>query len=63
MTKPDDVGSVTVTFITTAVTPDAGTPFLPVTWKCNTSFGAIGRFGTPPEPIRVSKYRDGDSEW
>src|SRR6187401_3633766 len=57
------LGSVTVTFITTAVTPDAGTPLRPVVLNFNVAPWANGFAGIPPAPSRVSKSRDGARPW
>ena len=53
------VVSVAVIFITTAVTPEAGTPPRPVTRKSNTPPGP--RAPDSPSPDRVSKIRLGVS--
>src|SRR3954452_11700029 len=63
VTKPDDVGSVSVTFITTLVTPLAGTPFLSVTLNFRICPDVSDAFGTPPLPMRVSNRRDGVRPW
>jgi hypothetical protein len=55
---PAAVGLVTVTFTTTAVTPDAGTPDAPATCKATDEFAATGPV-TPPVPVRVSSTRTG----
>src|SRR5262245_15778800 len=58
--KPAAVGSTTVTFITTAETPVAGTPPRPVIWAANVWPLPSGP-GTPPRPrpVRVSRMRAG----
>src|SRR3954451_5933312 len=63
VTNPDDVGSVSVTFITTLVTPLEGTPPLPVTLNFRICPDVSDALGTPPLPIRVSKKRDGARPW
>lgn len=53
------VGAVTVTFTTTAVTPDTGTPPTPVTWMSRASAAPNG-VAAPPVPSRESTMRAGD---
>src|SRR6185437_3340005 len=55
---PPTVGAVTVTFSTTAVTPDDGTPSTPATASTADEFAATGPV-TPPVPLRVSSTRTG----
>src|SRR6478752_2685986 len=52
------VGSVTVTFIATATTPESGTPLRPVASHARMPLGPIGSLLS-----RVSKYREGASGW
>ena len=54
--KPEPDGSTTVTFNTTAPTPDDGTPPRPVTTNDRVPPEPIG-----PEPNRVSNRRAGDN--
>ena len=59
--RPDPVppdGWVTVTFSTTAVTPDDGTPALPSTGRLSTPACPTGPVN-PPVPLRVSSTRTG----
>src|SRR5665648_998083 len=58
---PGLVGAVTVTFNTTADTPDAGTPPRPVTCNATGPPATTGAFGAP-SPARVSSSRDGDND-
>src|ERR1035441_4394391 len=58
VTKPLAVGWVTVTFNTTAPTPDAGTPPAPSTDKSTELPAPTGPAG-PPVPLRVSRIRAG----
>ncbi len=47
-----------MTFMTTAVTPEAGIPFTPPTWRVTTPPGPTRPFGAPV-PSRVSRKREG----
>ncbi len=47
-----------VTFMTTAVTPLAGIPFTPATWRVTTPPGPT-RCCFAPVPSRVSRNREG----
>lgn len=58
ITCPASVGSTAVTFITTAVTPLAGTPFTPATCSVTTPPGPTLVF-VAPVPSRVSRNREG----
>src|SRR6266851_1497999 len=58
VTKLDAVPWVAVTFSTTAVTPDAGTPFFPVTCRLTVCPAPTGPV-IPPVPLRVSITRTG----
>ena len=58
---PALVGAVTVTFNTTADTPEFGTPSRPATVRCTVPPGATAAFGAP-SPVRVSNNRNGTSE-
>src|SRR5450631_3074315 len=58
---PGLVGAVTVTFNTTADTPELGTPPIPATCRCTVPPAATAAFGAP-SPVRVSNTRDGASD-
>src|SRR5665648_863191 len=61
VTYPALVGAVTVTFNTTADTPEAGTPPRPATCNATVLPATTGAFGAPT-PARVSNNRDGDND-
>src|SRR5450631_4291932 len=58
---PGLVGAVTVTFSTTADTPETGTPPRPSTGRCTEPPDATAALGAPT-PLRVSSNRDGASD-
>src|SRR3954451_14038001 len=55
---PPAEGAVTVTLSTTAVTPEEGTPAVPVTGRLTRPPGATTP-GRAPSPLRVSSSRSG----
>ena len=60
VTYPDAFGYTTVTFNTTADTPDEGTPPLPRTFRCTTPPEGTGP--APPRLDRVSSNRAGAND-
>ena len=61
VTNPDPAGAATVTFSTTAATPEAGTPPWPSTGRCSVAFAAT-RPTAAPIPLRVSSTRAGPTD-
>src|SRR5664280_329967 len=61
VTYPPPVGAVTVTFNTTAATPEAGTPPRPATCRCTVPPAGTAALAAPT-PARVSNNRAGASD-